>query len=186
MTIVIVGSDNDPAASVASRHVGPYDSPERSIELLRAYLARCLSGQVPGSKVHVFQDKGDGTQAAGAVACTQANATAGDTVTVAGVVFTVRASPSTDPALGEFAAGADDTACGANFAAAVNAHPRLKGMLTAVNAAGTVTLTAVDKGLFGNLIKMATSDATAFGLTQFTSGAIGTVQTPFRTFRRGL
>lgn len=185
MTIVVVGDDNLPAQTVADRHAGKYDNPTRSIELIRDYLARVSSGLAPG-KVLLFQDKGDGTQAAGVIACTQANAQAGDNVTIAGYVFTVRASPSSEASLGEFAVGASDTTMAANLATAINAHPALKGLLTAAGAVGDCNLTAVDKGLFGNLIRMSTSDATAFGLTQFTSGAIGTVQTQMRVFRRGV
>lgn len=181
--LAIVTGDT-PAQTIADRHIGKYDNPAMGVEDIRNLLARVMSGQEDG-KVHVFQDKCDGTAATGTIACTQANATAGETVTIAGVVFTIASSPSTDPARGELAAGASDTAFGDNLAAAINAHPALKGLLTAANAAGTVTITADDKGLFGNLIRMSeTGDA--FVVTNPTNGAIGTVQSFMRTFRRGL
>lgn len=177
-------TDSTPAQTIADRHVGTYDNPAMAIELVRNLLERVTSGQIDG-KVHLFQDKCDGTAATGTVACTQASAVAGDTFTLAGVVFTVATSPSSDPHLGQFAAGASDTAMGDNLAAAINAHPALKGLLTAANSTGTVTWTAADKGLFGNLIRMAES-GDSMAVTQATNGAIGTVQSYMRPFRRGL
>lgn len=184
ITLAIV-TDDTPAQTIMERHVGVYNNEAMSIELIRELLARVLSGQIDG-KVHLFQDKGDGTAATGTVACTQANADANDTFTLCGVVFTVKASPSSDPAVGEFAAGASDDACGANLAAAINAHPALKGLLTAANASGTVTWTLAEKGIHGNLAIGATSDATAFAVTNPTNGAKGTVQASLRVFRRGM
>lgn len=183
-TVVIVLDDNAPPVSIDEKFIGEWHNPTEGVELIRQLLERVNSGLQPG-KVHVFLDKGDGTVAAGNVACTRANA-AGDTVTIAGIVFTETTSPSSNPLDAQFARGASDTACAANLAAAINAHPALKGMLSAAGAVGDCVVTALDKGLFGNLIVMSTSDATAFGLTQFTSGAKGTVQAQFRTFRRGL
>lgn len=172
------------ARTIADRHVGPYHNPTLSIEQVRDLLARAIGG-TEDAKVHLFQDKCDGTAATGTIACTQANAVAGDTFTLAGVVFTVATSPSTEASLGEFAAGASDTAMGDNLAAAINAHPALNGLLTAAAVTGTVTWTARDKGLFGNLIRMAET-GTSMVVTQATNGAIGTVQSPMRTFRRGI
>lgn len=156
-------------------------------EAAAAYLQRVASGHVPGKLVTYFEDA-DGTAAAQTIACTQANANAGDTVTVCGVVFTVRASPSSEASLGEFAAGASDTACGANLAAAINAHPALKGLCTAANVTGTVTVTMAVKGVLGNNGRLATSDATAFslGAATFASGAVGTVRGQLRAYQAGL
>lgn len=172
------------AQTIADRHVGKYDNATSAIELIRELLARGIGG-IEDMKVHLFQDKCDGTAATGTVACTQASAVAGDTYTLAGVTFTVATSPSTDPARGEFAAGASDTAMGDNLAAAINAHPALNGLLTAANSSGTVTWTARDKGLFGNLIR-ASETGSSMVVTQATNGAIGTVQSSMRTFRRGI
>lgn len=178
-------TDDTHAQTIMERHVGSYDNAAMSVELLRDLLARLAGGEIDGS-VMLCQDKMDGTAATGTVACTQANATAGDTFTLCGVVFTVKASPSSDPSLGEFAAGASDDAMGENLETAINAHPSLKGLLTAVNAAGTVTWTLTHKGLLGNLAIASTSAATAFTITNPTNGAKGTIQSSLRVFRRGL
>lgn len=182
-TVHIVIATDEKAIAFADKYVGRYDNPAGSINKLMDFLGKVIAIAVP-SKVFLFVDKGDGTAATGTVACTQASAVAGDTFTLAGVTFTVAASPSSRPDLGEFAAGADDTAMGDNLAAAINAHPALKGMLTAANAAGTVTWTLADKGVQGNLAS-ATETGDSMVVTNPTNGAIGTVQSAFRIFRRG-
>lgn len=179
---IVIASDEKPVA-LADKYVGTYDNPAGAVNKLFAFLGKCL-GVAVGAKVFVFVDKGDGTAATGTVACTQASAVEGDTFTLAGVTFTVKDSASTRPDLGEFEAGADDTAMGDNLEAAINAHPALKGMLTALNAAGTVTWTLADKGVQGNLAR-ATETGSSMAVTNPTNGAIGTVQSAFRIFRRG-
>jgi hypothetical protein len=42
-----------------------------------------------------------------------------------------------------------------------------------IPVAGTVRITALQKGVVGNGLALATSDATAFGLTAFANGAGG-------------
>ena len=181
--LAIVTGDTH-AQTIKERHVGTYDNPEMATELLRDLLARAIGGS-EDAKIHLFQDEADGTQATGVIACTQANAVAGDTVVIAGITFTVADSPSADPAAGEFAEGASDTAMGDNLVAAINAHPALKGQLTAANVTGTVTWTAAEKGPHGNMIRMSET-GTSMALTQASAGAIGTVKTPPRVFKHGL
>lgn len=173
-----------PSQTVAEKYVGERGKSIEGIEKARNLLEALASGILVG-KVSVFQDSGDGTAATGNVACVQATVATGDTLTVAGNVFTVVASsPSADPSQGEFVKGASDTACAANLAAAINASPFLKGMVTAAGSVGNCALTAVDKGTAGNLIVMSAT-GTGFTLTQMASGAKGTVKRQVRTFRRG-
>lgn len=189
MTITIVGSDKDPAAAVAARQVGQSLNPVTGVELLRDYLERCNSGMVPGAKVMVFLDQGDGTAATGNIACVQATVTTGDTVTIDGTVFTIVASnPSADPSQGQYVKGASNTTCALNLGTAINAHPRLKGLILATPAVGNCALAMLDKGTHGNLavIAKAGTGSAGFTLTQFTGGAKGTVQSNLRCFRRGL
>lgn len=183
--IVVVGSDRDPANSVAQRLIRKSDQARDGIVATANYL-NAIAGGMYDAKVFVaLAGANTGTAGTGTIVCTQANATAGDTVTIGSTVFTVRASPSTDVKLGEFAPGADDTACGDNLAAAINAHPDMKGYLTAANVTGTVTATFVDKGLHANLLNLATSDATAFAVTSPTNGAEGTLHSGLRCYRKG-
>lgn len=185
LNVTIVYS-TDPAQAVADRALYRYDQTATGIEVLRRELERLASGITVG-KVLAFLDQGDGTAGIGRVACTQASVSTGDTVTVSGVVFTVAASPSTKGEDGQFAAGASDTDCAANLAAAINAHPALAGLVTAAGSAGNCNITLVDKGLHGTFLFLAKSGS-GFTLTQvsaLTPGAKGTAQSHLRCFRRG-
>ncbi len=181
LTVVLSGES---AATAKERYLSAQDD-RAAAEALAGLMHRLGAGHAFG-KVFVNSDSGDGTQATGAIACTQASVVLGtDVVTVGDATFTPKASPSTNPGDGEFSIGADDTACGANLAAAINAHPKLKGLLTAASVAGTITLTAVDKGIHGNQIRM-TETGNGFALTQFASGAQGTASKKTRSFRFGM
>lgn len=181
LTITIAGDEK--AIACAAKYIGDYSRPVSSVELLRQYLEKVNAGGAP-AKVYVFMDKGDGTAATGTVACTQASAVDGtDVLTLCGVAFSVVASPSSDPALGQFSKGASDDEMGTNLAAAINAHPALKGMLTAENSSGTVTWTLTDKGVFGNQAR-ATEVGNSMVVTNPTNGAIGTIQTSLKVYRR--
>jgi hypothetical protein len=171
------------AARVSAYLAAPQSVPH-GIELLREYLARIAAGG-SSAKVLAFVDAGDGTAATGTVACTQANALVGDTLVLCGITFTVKTTPSANPLDGEFAAITSDTAMGDALAAAINAHPLLKGVCTAASVTGTVTWTMADKGLFGNLGK-ATETGTSMAVTNPTNGAAGTTSASLRVFRKGL
>ena len=175
-TLSISVVTDEKAIALDQKYLGKYDNPAMGVQLLIDLLAKVGSGAVPG-KIFVFA-------ATGTVACTQASAVTGDTFVICGVTFTVAATPSTRPDLGQFAAGASDTDMGDNLAAAINAHPALKGMLTAVAVTGTVTWTLADKGIQGNLAR-ATETGSSMAVTNPTNGATGTVQRAFTIFRRG-
>ena len=182
--ITIVGSDRDPAASIAQRVIRNADQPRDGIVCLGNFLHAIAGGSYDAKVFVALAGSDTGTAGTGTIACTRANAS-GDTVTIGNVVFTETTSPSAIANLGQFARGADDTACGANLAAAINAHPSLKGFLTAAAVTGTVTLTMVDKGLHANLLNFSTSDATAFAVTSPTNGAEGTLHSQLRIHRKG-
>jgi hypothetical protein len=154
---------------------------------LADYFTRLAGGNVPGKLVTYFEDN-DGTAAAQTIASVQTNADAGDTVTVCGVVFTVAASPSSEPSLGEFAAITDDDTMAAALNAAINAHPALTGLCTSGVSTDTCTVTMSMKGVLGNNGRLTTSDATAFtlGAATFAAGAVGTVRGQMRCYPGGL
>lgn len=81
---------------------------------------------------------------------------ADDTVTVNGVVYTAKVSPS---GAHEFALGASDTAAAANFAAKLNADTdtHITGVVTGSAASGVITLTSTVAGNIGNCITIAIS-----------------------------
>lgn len=99
-----------------------------------------------------------------AIAITHANLDAGDTVTIGTIAFEAVASGATG---NQFNIGADADEDGENLATAINASDDLAGLVTAANASGTVTLTyQIDARAAEALCRLATSDATAYGLTQ--------------------
>jgi hypothetical protein len=153
-------------------------NPDNVAQSLINIIKSIRTGSLPG-KIIYYVDEADGTAAAQTVTFTQANATEGETVTVLGVVFTamVASTPSSDPADGEYSAITSDTICAANFKAAVNAHPKLKGLATADNTAGVATVTFTNKGIFGNNGTISeTGDLAVVGAATFASGAVGTEQ----------
>lgn len=163
-----------------------HEKPRELCRKLALYFDRLASGMENG-RVSVAVEDDDGTAASGTVTCTQANAGAGDTVTVCGVVFTVATSPSSDPNDGEFAAGASDAACAQNLDAAIEAHPKLEHLLSSSVSTNVVTITIRTKGVNGNMATLATSDATAFALSaaRLASGAVGTERVALRGYTRG-
>jgi len=175
---------NENAETAKDKYLDAWDNPRTAAEKLIDLLSRLASGSAVGKLISLV-DAADGTAASnGAIACTQASVSAGDYVDVGDCRFTVSATPSDNPADGEFAAGASDTACGDNLAAAINAHPKLANVLTAANTTGSVALTMIDKGIQGNLMRLAKSGS-GFALTQPSNGAVGTLGQNARTYRYG-
>lgn len=116
-------------------------------------------------------------QAAGLVTFTGAP-TAADTVTIANVVFTARASGATG---NEFNIGGTVTITATNLAAAINASANLTNKVTATSLAGVVTVTATLAGLMGNGLGLSESmDNTT--VTAFASGAEGTSLSTFNLY----
>lgn len=148
-------------------------------------MIKLFSGLASGSfngRVATMIENAGGTQATWTIACTQANA-AGNIVTIAGVVFTEAV---------DFVRGADDTATGANLAAAINANIAaggdLAGLFTSAGAAavtGTITLIALAKSVAGRQITITTDDATAFAITNTVTGATGTLKRGARAYNFG-
>lgn len=83
---------------------------------------------------------------------TAASAVAGDTFVLNGITFTGKAGASGVGFPIGFSVDTSDTACAADIAAQINAHPSLAGVVTATSAAGVVTIRAVDAGTAGNSI----------------------------------
>lgn len=97
------------------------------------------------------------------ITITHANLTAADTVTIGAAVYTAVASGATG---NQFNIGADATAAAANLAAAINGSADLAGLATATSALGVVTITFLGDARSATHARLATSDATAFIVTQ--------------------
>lgn len=127
------------------------------------------SGAYNGSLEVIHEDTTSPAKATATVAITHANLTAGDTLTIGSKVITARAAGAVAD---EFNIGADATADAVALAAAINAGT-LSPLITATAATGTVTLTYNQQGAHGNLVALATSDATAYGLSSSRFGTGG-------------
>lgn len=119
----------------------------------------------------------DAIQAAGLVTFTGAPV-ADETLVIAGVTFTAKASGATG---NQFNIGGDVTATAAALAAAVNASTNLANIVTATSALGVVTLTAVLAGKMGNGLQL-TENMTNTAVTAFASGAEGSSLSTFNLY----
>lgn len=140
-------------------------------------LINLLSGFACGAfdrgAVFVQGSTSDPVAAAATVTITHANVTNADTVTIANTVITAATSGNGTTS---WTIGADATADAVAMAACINANTTLNKQLVATSALGVVTLTALPKGVIGNGLGLATSDATAFALVAFAGGTGGAAQ----------
>lgn len=94
---------------------------------------------------------------------------ADETVTIANVVFTAKASGATG---NQFNVSTTPATQAASMAAAINASPDLAGIVTAEAALGVVTLTAVVPGALGNGLQISEA-LTNVALAAFSGGSDG-------------
>lgn len=116
-----------------------------------------------------------GTDPQGAIAVTAANVGAGDTITFDYMGGSVVLTAGTDFAVDT----SGNSAQAVLIQKAIQAHPLLGSMLDVSESSGTLTLTGNFPGTALEAVDMATSDATAFGLTQIgvtTAGADGAAE----------
>lgn len=149
-----------------------------------------------GNGLRVVDGTGGGISATGAlaggvdptarvtssIALVHANITAADTTTIGAVTLAWAAS-----AVGEdqVTIGANVTADGDNLAAKINAHSKLAGLVSAVNNAGTVTITYLVDPRAALHFRLAVSDATSATLVQpATTMTLASVQAA-RTYALG-
>jgi hypothetical protein len=130
---------------------------------------KALAGGVRSASVVVLAGS---VKATGLVTFTGAPV-ANETVTIANVVFTAKASGATG---NQFNIGGSITLTAAALAAAVNASSNLAGIVTATSAVGVVTLTAVAPGVIGNGLALSET-LTNSTVTAFASGSDGTSYT---------
>ncbi len=186
---IAVSTHNQSGADLAAKVAkAAANDPHTGLNDLINLLAR-IAGGGESARVYVAVDNpAAGTAGTATIACTNANYTAGETVTICGVVFTVVSalSGSARDRMNQLVAQGSDALSGADLKNKINAHPLLKdAWLATDNGSGTVTITARDKGLFANLAVLAeTGDA--FVVTQVTNGAEGTLTAPLKAWARGI
>jgi hypothetical protein len=102
-------------------------------------------------------------QVTSTIALVHAAITADDTTSIGCVTLTWKASASGED---QVTIGADVTEDGDNLAAKINAHSKLAGLVSAVNDAGTITITHLCDPRNALHYKLAVSDGTTATLTQ--------------------
>jgi hypothetical protein len=132
------------------------------------FMRKVVSGSHPAN----VRTRVNSVQATGTITLSSHVAT--DTVTVNGIVFTCVASGATG---NQYNVGGSDTLTGDNLAAAINANATLSGMLTAANAAGVVTLTAIVPGALGNAVTLAISAHGSVSAARLAGGTNGDTET---------
>lgn len=144
-----------------------------------------LAGGLKIGHVRVNLEAGASSdRASQTIVCDNGSISNGDTLTIGGVVLTVAASPANES---EWTEGADSDASAVALAACINAHSELKGYLIASVVDATVTVTFWAPGRLGNLITLATSDASAFTLGgAVLAGGDGSQQMTARSFEYGM
>lgn len=134
-------------------------------------LVNVVSSMLDGAQVAYAKVSTGLVQATGTV--TFSSFVADDTVTINGVTFTGKASPS---GTNQWAIGASDNACATNFAAKINASSLagISGVVTASASSNVVTLTAVQPGLTGNAVTLAISAHGSVSAARMSGGTDGT------------
>lgn len=138
--------------------------------MIQRTLKACDGGSRNGGNLYATILDSTAALPTGNIACVQANA-ATDTITFTYGGKTIVLTEGTD-----FLRGADNTACAANLAAAINAHPILGALYTALGSSGNCGLTGKVPTALMHDIAMSTNDGTAFSFTQLSGGSEGAAQ----------
>lgn len=144
----------------------PTASPKEHARKLSQYF-RNLGGGQKTATYEQFTSATASVKASQIFTC--ATVVADNTLTIAGVVLTAKASPSGHA---QFLRSANNTTQAAAIAACINANTDLNGIVTATSALAVVTVTASLPGPLGNLITtVGTVTTLAAGAATCTGGA---------------
>ncbi len=124
----------------------------RSFNSLSMYMAAMAGDPYVGS-MHVVTGA---VAAQGKLTVSTGGSSNDETMTLGNVTLTAKTSGAV-PADGEFDISATATTQAANMVLAINSVPELQGVVTASNALGVITITAVAPGAIGNGIEMSES-----------------------------
>lgn len=159
--VLVVNTNNDSATT--SSEIGPnvasnsHTSGADAFDAIRN-ISRFIEDQVNGRGINVtVWDKG--VAASGTGTFTGA-ATADQTMKVAGVTFTAKASPNENTE--QYLVSANVTLGAASLARAINNSTSLNGVVSATSNLGVVTITSDVPGLIGNGISTIDVDTSNF------------------------
>ena len=176
MAVVNITVVDPRAAAIDSQVLEPGSERGRdAIARLIAYFSGIAGGVMSCAGMQVAIGSGTAvTKASGTVALAQASLTAGDIVQVGSVGFVATNGAVT---LGQatFDMRTSNNAVGVSLAAQINAHAALAGLVSAVNASGTVTITATLNSALSNNIGLSKKVTTAAGV--ILNGLANTVNT---------
>lgn len=158
--------------------------PHNACRKLVAFLEGAIGG-LESCRVDVQTGSSDPVAASGTVTLSYADIANNDTVTVAGTDLTCVTGT---PAGAQFKKQTDATVTAANLAALINSNATTSKYVYATSALGVVTVTALVKHSLGNLVTLATSNATGFVLSgvALTGGAGGAMAALPTTYAFGL
>lgn len=170
------------------------DTSRRSEAVAKASeLLAQIAGGTEGGTVAIRVDSATGTNATGSFTCVQASCTAGDKLLFCipgyATPFILTAVSGTPAARnGEYAIISSNTAVGDSIVAAITAMPGLSDIVSAVNAAGTVTWTARKAGIGGPNIavhKQVTTGAAHVITDSLVTSGVATSTKPTQTVQFG-
>jgi hypothetical protein len=136
-------------------------------------LDKLIGDMIDGSQVSYTKISTGAVQASGTGTFTGA-ATAGETMTIAGVTFTASATP--DESANQYLVSATVSLEAASLSRAINASTTASPLVFATASAGVVTITAVSPGITGNFIPTVDVNTSNFTFAQalLTGGSNGT------------
>lgn len=153
-TITVVMQTTDPLATFLVPELAPNTRKKTTSKRGMIALAKFIEAGAAGRsqmKMAVYVQGVAGVKASGTITFT--GPSAGDTIVLAGITFTLRTLGTTDPTvLTDVPLGATDTATAANLVTKMNLHPVVSGIGVATSALGVVTWTANFPGLAPNTL----------------------------------
>ena len=159
--VITVKTNKDPNSFKKAGHKN--QNMNRLINLMAGLNVGSLIGDV-----YVQGSSADPISASGTFTLVSAINT--DLVVIGTVTLTADATPADE---NEWALGADDAGDATNLAAAINAHSVLSKVVVATSASNVVTVTALAKGVVGNMIPISSPDTTITESGAFLTGGTG-------------
>lgn len=181
--VLVINTNNDAkttaseiAPNVASN---PHTSGADAFDAVRN-IAKFIEDQVTGRGINVVM--WDQAVAASGTGEFTGAPTADQTMKIAGVTFTAKASP--DESANQYLVGGTVTLTADSLVRAINASDELNGVVSASNVAGIVTITSDIPGLIGNGIS--TIDVNTSNFTFAADNLSGGTQSDYSTLSAGL
>lgn len=158
------------------------DKDKQSLQAIINHLKKVRNG---AARAVIDLNIDDTAPVAASATATCASVAANDTITIAGVVLTAKASPSGE---NEWSQAGSDTADAASLVTIINAHSVLSKIVSATSSSGVVTITCLTKGIIGNYLTLASSNGTRLAVTGsgYLASGTGGIQSAAQQYVLGL